>query len=525
MNEAFETALANAFDLQILFVMLLAAIYGLFVGAIPGLTATMAVALFVPFTFFLDTSTGLAAIVTLVACSIFAGDIPTTLVRIPGTPSSAAYTDDAYAMTRQGLHERSLGVSLVFSVVGGLLGSAVLIVAAPQLARVATQFSTFEYFWLFLLGLSCAAIVSRGSRLKGALALIIGLLFATIGMGEVHSQPRLTFGVAELITGINFIPAMIGLFGVSEVLRNVLVANDARLESQSNGQSSEQPSLRASLSGSIGRVFGGLPKRLWQGKVGVLRSSAIGSTVGMLPGAGADIAAWISYAASKRLSKEPDQYGTGSLEGIANATNANNSALAGAWIPALVLGIPGDSITAIVIGVLMMKRVTPGPEIFENPEQSVLVYGIYITFILANLLLIPLGFVAIQTGSLLVRVPRRVLMPVILLFCMVGAYAIERSSFDVWVMLGMGVLGFVLEEYEIPLGPVVLGIILGGRLEESFVRILTKAEPIPAFSERPIAYLLGALCLSLWLTPLALAIYKRASKTKRQPGPTNGSSG
>lgn len=499
MNEAMTTALENVFSGQVLLVVLISAVYGLFVGAVPGLTATMAVALMVPFTFFLDEVSGLAAIVTLEACSIFAGDIPTTLMRIPGTPSSAAYTDDAYALMRAGRHEESLGVSLVFSVVGGLLGSLALIFAAPQLAKMAFQFTTYEYFWLCLLGLSCAAIVSRGSRLKGALALVIGLLLSTVGLGTVHSVPRLTFGYDQLITGINFIPAMIGLFGVSEVLRNVL-----RLDDEGDGRTDAAgpPLVGRRLADSLRPVFGGIGRRLWHSKWNLLRSSVIGSLVGMLPGAGADIAAWISYAVSKRFSRTPDEYGRGSIEGVSDATSSNNASLAGAWIPALVLGIPGDSVTAIVIGVLLMKNITPGPAIFTKPDQAVLVYSIYTTFILANLLLIPLGFLAIRTGSLIVRIPRRVLLPVILLFCILGAFAIDGSVFGIWVMLAMGVLGFVLEAYEVPLGPVVLGIILGGKLEETFVQNLTKSDSLLAFFERPISAGLGIACLVLWLAPL-----------------------
>jgi TctA family transporter len=233
-----------------------------------------------------------------------------------------------------------------------------------------------------------------------------------------------------------------------------------------------------------------------------LRSGVIGSFVGMLPGAGADIAAWVSIAASKQASDDPDEYGHGSVGGISDATAANSSALAGTWIPALVFGIPGDSITAIVIGILLMKNLTPGPDIFI--EQAGLVYSIYLIFIVANLVLLPVGVLAIKAGSRVVRVPQRLLMPIILLFCIVGAYAINSSSFDVLVMLGMGVLGFGLERFGVPLGPVVLGIILGAPLEERFIQILTASGGDPfAFFSRPVAAVLGLLCAGLW----ARAVY------------------
>lgn len=504
MSDAFLTALENTLTLKVLLVILVSASYGLFVGAIPGLTATMAVALMVPFTFFLDPVPGLAAIVTMEACCIFAGDIPTTLMRIPGTPSSAAYVDDAYALTQQGRHQQALGVSLVYSVVGGLVGALVLIFLAPQLARIAFEFSSYEYFWLCVLGLSCAAVVSRGSTAKGLVALSIGLLLSCVGLGSTHSVPRLTFGIDELITGINFIPAMIGLFGLAEVLRNFSKRIPAADPTRSLSETGSPVPSGNWFSRAIDDVFGGLGKRLSRSGSRIASSSAIGSAIGMLPGAGADIAAWVSYAVSKRRAA-PDQkaeYGRGSLDGIADATTANNASLAGAWIPALVLGIPGDSVTAIVIGVLLMKNIQPGPGIFLDATQLPLVYGIYITFILANLLLIPLGFLAIRTGSLIIRIPRQIILPLILMFCIVGAFAINGSYFDVGVMLAMGLLGVILERFDVPAGPVVLGIILGGRLEEAFVQSLTKSDSLAAFFGRPIAAGLGVLCIALWLAPL-----------------------
>jgi putative tricarboxylic transport membrane protein len=512
MEDTLAQAAARVFgDPQVLAIIVAAAVYGVFMGAVPGLTATMAVALLVPLTFFLDPIPALAAVVTLEACAIFAGDIPNALLRIPGTPSSAAYADDAYALTRAGQSSRALGVSLTFSVAGGLFGAVVLMLFAPQLARVATWFTVAEYFWLYLLGLSCAVVVSRGSTLRATLALLIGLLLSTVGLSAVHTRARFTFGQPELYQGISFIPAMIGLFGVSEIFRNVL-GLDAQAEEAAGTNPADATGVGAPPSGLVERllagpvrsVFGPALPLLWKRRWHALRSGAIGSLVGMLPGAGADIGAWVSLAASKRASKRPEQYGSGSIEGIGDATAANNSALAGAWVPALVFGIPGDSVTAIVIGVLLMKNVKPGPEIFD--KQGVLVYSIYLVFLLANLLLIPVGFAAIKLGGWVVRVPRRVLLPLILLFCVIGSYAVGGSYFDVAIMLAMGLLGFALERRQVPLGPVVLGIILGGPLEERFIQTLTGSGGNPlAFFGRPMAAGLGVLCIIVWLSPLLAA--------------------
>ena len=502
--QAFSSVLAEP---QVLLIIAVAAAYGVFMGAVPGLTATMAVALVVPVTFFMDPIPALAAVVTLEACAIFAGDIPNTLLRIPGTPSSAAYADDAYKLTQAGRSAEALGVCLVFSVAGGLFGTVVLMLFAPQLANVATWFTVAEYFWLYLLGLSCAVIVSRGSMLKAALALIVGLLFSTVGLSAVHTQARFTFGQAELFQGINFIPAMIGLFGVSEVFRNVLDSDASPTSPQGEGTSADSArrSWRQWIRESIVSVFRTPLPLLWHRKWHALRSGMIGSLVGMLPGAGADIGAWVSLAASKRLSKTPEQYGQGSLEGIGDATGANSSSLAGAWVPALVFGIPGDSVTAIVIGVLLMKNIKPGPEIFE--KQAVLVYSIFLIFFLANLVLIPIGFLAIKAGGYVVKIPRRVLLPVILLFCVIGSYAINGSYFDIGVMLLMGILGFLMERREIPLGPVVLGIILGGPLEERFIQTLSSSQSAwSAFFSRPMAAVLGAAAILVWLTPIVIRL-------------------
>ncbi|MEM9658302.1 MAG: tripartite tricarboxylate transporter permease, partial [Planctomycetota bacterium] len=430
------------------------------------------------------------------------GDIPATLVRIPGTPASAAYASDAYALTRRGKHIEALGVSLIFSVVGGLFGALVLACAAPQLARLATQFTSYEYFWLYVLGLTCAVIVSADSRLRGALALWIGLLLSTVGLGADFSVPRLTFGFDDLISGVNFIPAMIGLFGMSEVLRNALALG---VDAARNVES-EPPASRLATIASTSAPLA------WRRKFHLLRSSVTGAVVGMLPGAGADIAAWISYAVSKRLSRDPQQYGKGSLEGIGDATGANNAALGGAWIPALVFGIPGDSVTAIALGVLLMKNITPGPGVFdavENPQQAALVASIYATFVIANLMLLPLGLIAIRAGAVLITVPRHVLLPLIAVFCIVGSFAMSGSYFDVWVMLAMGILGLVLEKRRVPLGPVVLGLIMGAQVEHRFLQCLTRSGSATPFFASPISVVLALTCLALWFLPAIVAQRRR----------------
>jgi putative tricarboxylic transport membrane protein len=379
MSDELRQAFQNVvFDGNVWLVIVASAVYGVFIGAVPGLTATMAVALLVPLTFWLEPTLALAAIISISACAIFAGDIPTVLLRIPGTPASAAYADDAFKLAKQGHADLALGVALIFSVVGGLFGAVVLMLLGHHLARVAEAFSVAEYFWLYVLGLSCAVIVSGGAMLKALFALLLGLLLATVGLSAVHTQARFTFGLPELYEGINFIPAMIGLFGVSEVLKNLVALRQGKSADVVAARTATQPSARSRwmslLLAPVSQVLIPALVELRRRIAAVIRSSAIGTTIGMLPGAGADIASWVSMAVAKRWSKPPGDGDGASLDGFAEATTANNSALAGAWIPALVFGIPGDSVTAIVIGVLMMKNIKPGPEIFE--KQAVLVYSL-----------------------------------------------------------------------------------------------------------------------------------------------------
>jgi TctA family transporter len=284
--------------------------------------------------------------------------------------------------------------------------------------------------------------------------------------------------------GVGMIPLMIGMFAISEIIRYAVDMT---------------PPLKI-VDQPIHNVFKGMWALAVKYPKQILRGSVLGTLVGALPGAGADIAAWMSYAVSKKLSKEPEKFGTGHVEGIVESGAANNSALAGAWIPALVFGIPGDSITAIVIGVLYMKNMNPGPTLFtQNPQN---IYAVYLLFILANLIMIPLGWACIKASKKILLVPRNVLMPVILLFCIVGAFAINNTPFDIGVMLVAGVVAYILEENGFPVSPAILGVVLGGMLEENFITSMIKSDGnLMAFFARPIAATLGALTLAAWFLP------------------------
>jgi TctA family transporter len=492
MLHAYAQAFALVFDPYVLTVILCSALFGLFVGCVPGLTATMATALLVPITFFMPPVPAVAAIVTATAMAIFSGDIPGALLRIPGTPASAAYTDEAYAMTKKGQAEIALGAGLVFSAIGGLFGTAVMITSAPALAEIALKFSDYEYFWMVVLGLAGAVFIGNSSILKASMSLLLGLLVACVGLDNPAGHPRFTFGNAELTGGISLIPMMVGMFAVSEILRFVVHMD---------------PPLRLATE-KIGNVFKGMWGLLVKYPWPLLRGSALGTVIGIQPGSGADMAAWMSYAMAKKFSKEPEKFGTGHVEGIVEAGAANNSALAGAWIPALVFGIPGDSITAIAIGVLYLKGLNPGPTLFINNPQNI--YAIFLVFILANIIMLPLGWLTIKAAKNVLRLPRNILMPTILLFCIVGSFAINNTVFGVLLTLVFGVLAFVLEENGFPVAPAILGVVLGQMMEENFIKSMIKSDgDVTAFVTRPIAGFLAVSTFIILLWPLGAWMWRR----------------
>ncbi len=487
MLEAFRLVAAP----DVLIAIMASAVYGLVVGSLPGLSATMATALLVPVTFYLSPIAAVATIITASAMAIFSGDIPGALMRIPGTPASAAYTNEAYAMTRKGQAELALGAGLWFSAIGGIVGTLSLILMAPALAEMALSFSTFEYFWLALLGLMCATLVARSSPIKAIAAMLLGLLFACVGMENPGGVPRFTFGITDLLGGIEPIPALVGVFAVSEVMRAMTTP--------------EPPPLPRRRFGSILAGQWKLTKMyqwpMWRGNI-------VGIIIGVLPGAGADMAAWVSFAMSKRFSKEPEKFGTGHPEGLVEAGASNNASLASGWVPALLFGIPGDTITAIAIGVLYMKGLNPGPTLFTERASSM--YALYIIFILANIIMIPLGIAMIRLASLVLRAPRAAVMPVIVLLCAVGAFATGNNLFSVMLVGLFGVIGFVMERNGYPVAAMVLGIVMGSMVEQSFVTSLIKSDgDILPFFERPVSSVLAAMAIAALLWPAVVWFARR----------------
>jgi putative tricarboxylic transport membrane protein len=476
---------------DVLLTILLASIYGLIIGSLPGLSATMATALLVPVTFYMSPIAAISAIIAASAMAIFSGDIPGCLLRIPGTPASAAYTDEAFAMTKKGQPELALGICLWFSAIGGIIGTLSLIALAPILAEMAFKFSTFEYFWLALLGLMCATMVARSSPIKAIAAMFLGLLVTCVGIENPAGAQRFTFGIADLLGGIEIIPVLVGVFAVSEVMRAY--------------KAQDVPVIPPRKFGSILKGQWALTKQYPKQQV---RGNIVGIIIGVLPGAGADMAAWISYAMSKRFSKTPEKFGTGHPEGLIEAGASNNASLASGWVPSLLFGIPGDTITAIAIGVLYMKGLNPGPTLFTEKASSM--YALYIVFMISNIIMIPLGILMIRSARYVLFVPRSLVMPVIVLLCAVGSFATGNNLALVFTVAVFGLIGYFMDKNGFPVAALVLGAVMGTMVEQNFVTSLIKSDgSLLPFVSRPVAAVLAVMTLLAVLWPLGVWLRKK----------------
>lgn len=468
--------MSDIFSVQGILALLLGGLYGSIFGAIPGLTATLAVALFIPIAFFLDPAIALPAIIAISSVAIYAGDVGSTVARIPGTPASAAYFNQLFGLSRRKGPMYSLGISALGSAVGGVIGAVLLMISASLIVQLAKQFSSFEYFWIAILGLCAGVFASGGSTVKSLISLLLGLLFSSVGIDPTLGFPRFHFGSPQLMGGLNYIVAMIGLFGFSEVLNHIFRPGTV-IESEVDSQGSAKAFFSQPLLLMI--------KKKWL----IVRSSLMGVLVGFLPGAGADIGAWVSSSLEKMRQKKSNQEAKDD-EIILAGTSSNNAAVASAWIPALSLGLPGDTITAIVLGIFMMKGINPGPLLFE--QQPDLITGLYLTFIISNIFLLPFyGYLTALMAKRLIKTPMPVLLTVVTILCMVGAYAINNDIYDVWIMVGMGFLAFILKKGGFPLAQIVLGMVLGPILEQNFMVSAIKSRwDLMSFFERPVAMIL-----------------------------------
>jgi len=476
---------------NVLWVTALGTLGGIVIGALPGLTATMGVALLVPMTFGMEPVNGLSMLIGIFVGGIYGGCISSILIKTPGTPASAATVLDGYPMAQNGQAGKALGMATIASAAGGLFSSVVLATVAPQLASVALKFGPAEYFALALFGLTIIASLS-GDIVKGVIAGMLGVLLSCVGADPITGASRYTFGVTGFAAGFAFTPALIGLFAVSEVFVQLEKIFEDKVKPVS--VSGVWPSWS-----ELRECWGTL-----------LRGSIIGTFIGIVPGVGSGTASWISYNEARRASRTPEKFGTGYMPGVAATESANNAVCGGALVPLLALGVPGDVVTAVLMGGLMIHGLAPGPLLFrDNPG---VVVGLFTSSFTANIFMFVFGMAGIPYFSKILLIPKKVLTVCIALFCFIGSYAINMNSVDLYTMLGFGVVGYGMQKYNFSQAALCIALILGPMAEANLrLGLLNVDGDLVAFCSGPITLFFLAL------TPVSLAwpmIQNRRAKKK-----------
>ena len=454
----FESYGAVFMNLQVIAMTFLGALGGILLGAIPGMTATMGVALLIPFSFGMDLIPSIGLLLGIYCGGMYGGSISAILIHAPGTPSAAATLLDGYPMCQKGQAGKALSIAMFASFCGGVLGALIMTFLSPLVARVAMKFTSAEMLMLAFFGLSVIVSISGKSIAKGMVSAFFGLLLATVGKDPTNGVNRfiLTKSLKPLMSGFAFIPALIGLFAVSEVI--------AGAERILNGEEKQEVSHE--------KITNVLPDRetirqIWPN---ILLGGVIGTFIGAIPGAGGDIAVFVSYGFNKNFSKHPELWGTGIPNGVASTESANNGCSGGAMIPLLSLGVPGDAVTAVLLGAFIMKGIQPGPMMYVNELPTV--YRVFAAMMLANLAMLAVGCAGVRFFAKIVSVEKKMLYPIILVVSLLGAYSINKTVFDVGVCVLFGVVGWLMNKYEFPLSPILLALILGPMCEQNFVRFV-----------------------------------------------------
>lgn len=475
-------AIIESFEPGALSMSILGVFVGVLIGALPSLGSVVGITICLPFTYSMHPTPAIALLLGVYAGSTYGGAISAVLINTPGTPQSAATAIEGYPMAQRGQAAEAIGWATMASVLGGLFSCAVLIFAAPQLAAVAMKFTPVETFALIFLGLSCISTVSGKEKGKGLLSGFVGLMLATIGQDPISGDMRFTLGIYELSSGIDIIPVVVGAFALAEMLtRMSVVASGSEKINLVKCDGMKLPT-RKDWSG-----------RLWM----LLKSSIIGTGVGILPGTGAATAAFISYGEAQRSSRNSENFQKGEPDGIIAAESANNAVTGGALVPSLALGIPGDPTTAIMLATLMLHGIVPGVRLMQ--ENPVVVYSAFVTLIIANVLMLPAGMIITKFFSRILRIPEPLLIPMIILLCLLGAYGARTNMFDFTVTLAVGMIGLVFRAFSVPVAPMVIGVVLGFQFEFSMRQalVLTDGKILPMFTEHPIAVFLFILTFTL----------------------------
>jgi len=491
MNAGILAALGDVLQIQNILASIIGVIFGLFIGSTPGLTISLGMVLLLPLTFKMSAVTSICLLLGLYASGMTGGSISAILLNIPGTPSASATAIDGYEMTRNGRAGEALGVAVTSSFFGGIFGLVCLVVAAPLIAKVALNFGAPELFAIVLLGITLICSFGQDSVIKGLISGVIGLIVMTVGLDPMMGTPRFTFNRVELQAGISFLPAMIGLFAIPQILLGIA------------GRISVIPPYKSKISGVLPRI-----RNLAKLAKAMLIGSFIGTGIGAIPGAGGPIAVFLSYDYARKASRKRDNYGKGEPEGVAAPEASNNAVAGGALIPMLTLGIPGDPITAILLGALLIHGLIPGPLLFQQSARFV--YSVFWAYLLANLMNLVLTFSTIKLWVKVLKVPEKILLPIILILCVVGTFALRNTFFDTGIMFCFGLLGYFMRKYGFPIVPMLLAIILGPNLEQQMRMSLIISEgDYTIFFRHPISLAFIIVSVFSFAFPLLRPLWKK----------------
>ncbi len=494
----FESYGAVFSNLQVLLMTLLGAAGGVLLGAIPGMTATMGVALLIPFSFGMDLIPSIGLLLGIYCGGMYGGSISAILIHAPGTPAAAATLLDGYPMCQKGEAGKALSIAMFASFVGGVIGALVMTFLSPVIADMAMSFGPGEMFMLAVFGLSVIVAISGKSIAKGLVSAFLGMLMCTVGLDPTNGIPRfITYANTGLLEGFQFIPTLIGLFAVAEVIAGVerIINGEEKQERSNEKITNVLPDLK-----TIGQIW-----------PNIVTGGLIGTFIGAIPGAGGDIAVFVSYGFNKSVSKHPELWGTGIPNGVASTESANNGCSGGAMIPLLSLGVPGDSVTAILLGAFIMKGIQPGPMMYISELPTV--YKVFAALMLANLAMLIVGCAGVRFFAKIVSVEKKMLYPIILVVSLLGAFSINKNVFDVGVCVAFGVVGYLMNKYEFPLSPILLALILGPMCEKNFVRYMNiQKGNLFAITSSPIAMVFLVVAIST----IIFSIYNQNKINKRE---------
>ena len=485
------TVFSNFFSLESLIALVVGVVGGMVIGALPGLNATMAISLLIPITYTMSPYAAFIMMMAVYTSAFYGGSLTAILIHTPGTPSSAATAADGYALTQKGRGLEAMGMSTVASMIGGALSGVALLTLAPLLGKVTLLFSAPEYFLIVILGLSIIGGLGGGSAVKGYLMGVFGLILGTIGTDTITGQLRFTFGNMGLYSGISTVPALIGLFSISQAM--VLCEQHAAFK-RGEHRTVDESALHGKFLPSAKEMIFHLPN--------FIRSAIIGIVVGILPGAGGDIGAWFAYGQAKKASKHPEEFGNGSIEAICASETANNAVTGGSIIPLITLGIPGSTVAAVLLGALIMHGLTPGQSMFGKNVTTT--YTIIIGFIAANILMGLIGMLICRQVIKITKVSDAILVPVIVVLSTIGSYSINNRISDVYMMLAFGLIGYLFKKVGLPTAPIILGLLLESTGEQGFKNAILMAKDTPVllyYLQRPASLVLILLSAAAVIVP------------------------